>query len=96
MREACNYYLTEFFRRLRCCRSSRKKRSIKEVDKDKLINKGVRKLERDLDIVKLITLQRDFQETKSVLFDTNDSTLLRMQQSHVISSDDSTSQSDYL
>ena len=43
-----------------------------------MLNKAIRKLERDLDIVKLLNLQMDNKETKSVLFDNNDGILMQL------------------
>ena len=55
---------------------------------NRLIDKGIKKLEKDLDIVNLLNLQNEFQEAKSVLFDRDDSKLLKMNKRRMISSED--------
>ncbi len=92
MKETINYFLYKALNDITCC-CPRARKGIKKrmSGKDRIMDKAIRKMERDLDISKLLTVQRGIKENKAVLFDRNDNTLMRLQQDQVVSSDDSTS-----
>ena len=61
------YYLRSLFNS--CSRGEIKR-------EDRLMDKGIKRLKKDLDIVSLLNLQQEFKEAKSALFDRDDKKLL--------------------
>ena len=58
------------------------------------MDKGINRLEKSLDMIKLLTTLQEIQDIKNVTFDKHDSLLLKLQQKRVLSASDSESFSD--
>ena len=81
-KDVFKYFINNFRSNSRNCFLCFKSRiSIKQITskKDLMMDKAIRKLERELDIVRLLTMQRDNKETKQILFDNNDNMLMNLQ-----------------
>ena len=76
---------------LRCfvCRSQKSLRKIKSARNDLYLGQGLRKLERDLDIVNLIDLIKGYRVMRKVLFNHDQRFLMKFQKQDVLNSDDS-------
>ena len=58
------------------------------------MNRGIKRMKREMDISKILKALQEFKQSKSAMFDRNDTILLQLQQGQVISSDGSSSQSE--
>ena len=58
------------------------------------MNKGIKRMKREMDISKILKALQEFKQSKSAMFDRNDTILLQLQKGQVISSEDSSSQSE--
>ena len=80
-----------FFR----CRSCRRREKLKKIaKKDFLLDKGKDKLYRDLDIVRLLEMIKDYHVMKQVLFTHDDRFFLQLQHRDMICSSTSENDSD--
>ena len=78
-----------YFFRCRNCRDNKKLRNIKSADQDFKLNKGMNKLNRDLDIVKLLEMVKDYRVMKQVIFSHDDRFFLQLQHRDMICSSSS-------
>ena len=67
-----------YFFRCRNCRSREKLKRIKSAKNDFLLDKGKDKLYRDLDIVRLLEMIKDYHVMKQVLFTHDDRFFLKL------------------
>ena len=86
--------LSTFKSCLRCfiCRSQKSLRRIESARNDFYLNQGLKKLERDLDIVNLIDLIKGYRVMRKVLFNHDQRFLMKFQKQDVLDSDYSNSE----
>ena len=88
-------YAIAYYFRCFACRSSKRLKKIKSAKKDCELEKGKEMLSRDLDIVNLLGMIKDYHLMKQVLFTHDDRFLLHLQHRDMICSTSSSSE-DYL
>lgn len=71
-----------------CCVSQKTLKRMRSAKKDYLLNKGMAKLERDLDIANIVRTSRQSRLLLNIKMDRDDQLLLKNQRANIIDSSD--------